>query len=600
MKSRNYLQRSSIITGLALALALAAYAPSAHANVYATNIKLNGSLTGTTSAQGGVVTITYILNEAALNGTTLQILSGATVVNTINIASGAGTLRGLNTVYWGCTNSLGAKVPAGTYSVAIAPGTSGYGSWTQTSIDSNPGNAATYPWGIDVDRNVSSPYYGRVVMGCAANTGTDPGRRGLYKMNADGSVADEGWFGYANYTTSDGGQTAVGVMPTGNGGNPQTIRIGEDDRIYWCDDSKNGAIVACDILATTNQIVFNEANYAGCPDLSILNVGGYGWRMFDVCALGTTNAALYAVDMGDYPSAGIWMWRLTNLVAGAGAVVDPNDTVGTQVIEAGNNGDGNFVVTSAGIMVDYNLDLFVGQTRNNALDPLYRAFLYTNWNGGVLPPEGGSVGYTANSGAVPVAWEVGTADPTMTAMWDTVINSRVNPTMVAVAMAAGAAESWGYNGLNCGIRVLNATNGTIIATNLDTIANPASLAQYYNGVAFDNVGNVYGASRSANFWRVWSPPGPNTNTTVAVGQVTLIPPLSITHITVVGTTVTIYFTGPASAAASAFTLYSSGSVTAPFTAVAPPATITALSPAGNFQAVTTISGSTQYYRVYGP
>ena len=593
MKSRNYLQRSSIITGLALALALAAYAPSAHANVYATNIKLNGSLTGTTSAQGGVVTITYILNEAALNGTTIKILSGATVVNTINIASGAGTLRGLNTVYWGCTNSLGAKVPVGTYSVAIAPGTSGYGSWTQTSVDANAGNAAHYPYGIDVDRNTNSPYYGRVVMGCAAGTGPDPATDGLYKMNADGSKADEGWYGYANYTKNDAGATATGRMPSGgNGGGPLTIRIGEDDRIYWSDNSANGAIVACDILATTNQIVFNEANYAGCPDLSLLNVGGYGWQEFDVCALGTTNAAIYVVDWGDYPSAGIWMWHLTNAVAGAGLVADPNDTVGTQVIEAGNAGDANFVVAGAGIMVDYNLDLFVGQDRNHATDALNRVFDYTNWNNGTLPP-GGSTTSQANSGAVPVNWAVGTLDATSGGGYDTVIDSRVKPTMVAFAMAAGDPVAGGYNGANGGIRVLSAADGSTIVTNLD-------LANWYNGVAFDNVGNIYGASRSANYWRVWSPPGPNTNTTVAVGQVTVIQPLSITHITVVGTTVTIYFTGPASAAASAFTLYSSGSVTAPLTVVAPPATISTLSPAGNFQAVSTTSGSTQYYQVYGP
>ena len=43
---------------------------------------------------------------------------------------------------------------------------------------------------------------------------------------------------------------------------------------------------------------------------------------------------------------------------------------------------------------------------------------------------------------------------------------------------------------------------------------------YYSGVAFDNVGNLYGANASDNYWRVWSPPGANTNTTVAVVKVT--------------------------------------------------------------------------------
>src|ERR1017187_8895933 len=132
MKSRNYLQRSSIITGLALALALTAYAPSAHANVYATNIKLNGSLTGTTSAQGGVVTITYILNENATTGVTIKILTvpDNTVVSTINVpaypAAGANVM-GLNSVAWT------ASAPVGTYAVSITAAATGYTTWTQTS-----------------------------------------------------------------------------------------------------------------------------------------------------------------------------------------------------------------------------------------------------------------------------------------------------------------------------------------------------------------------------------------------------------------------------------------------------------------------------------
>ena len=52
------------------------------------------------------------------------------------------------------------------------------------------------------------------------------------------------------------------------GFNPYIIRIGDDDRIYWCDNSAIGAIVACDMLATTNQsvIVLNNGNYAANPN----------------------------------------------------------------------------------------------------------------------------------------------------------------------------------------------------------------------------------------------------------------------------------------------------------------------------------------------
>src|ERR1035441_3314504 len=99
MKSKNKLQRSLVVSGLALALALATYAPSARANVYATNIKLNGSLTSATNVQNGLA-ISYILTDPATLGTTMRILSGATVVDTISVPSGrGGTLMGMNTVF---------------------------------------------------------------------------------------------------------------------------------------------------------------------------------------------------------------------------------------------------------------------------------------------------------------------------------------------------------------------------------------------------------------------------------------------------------------------------------------------------------------------
>ncbi len=572
-----------LLGGLAIALAALSFTTTARANVYATNIKLNGSLSSISTASGSAVTITYILNEAATSGTTIKILSGVTVVDTISIASGsAGTLRGLNTVTWGGTNSVGVNVPAGTYSVSITAAAVGYGNWTQTSVDANAGNAAYYPWGIDVDKNTNSPYYGRVVMSSAGSGGsTDPNRDGLYKMNADGSVADEGWYGNAGYLADDGGDGATsGQMPNSYGFNPQTIRIGEDDRIYWCDNSGKGAIVACDIKATTNQVVIKEAGYSTCPDANLLAVGGWGVRQFDVCGVGTTNASVYLVDTGDYPSWGVWMWHLTNGVA------DPTDTTGTQAVATG--GDLGFT-TGAGIAVDYNLDIFVSQSRGNAGDANNRTFCFTNWNGGVLPPKANSFNYSEATGSF---WQVGASDDYMTAIWDTVINSRSNPTLVAVAMAGGAPVAGGYSGDNGGIRILNATNGSTVITNLD-------LANWYNGAAFDNVGNVYGCSRSNNKWRTWSPPGANTNTTVAVATMNVTAPLiiTITSITVSGTTVTVNFTGSASDPASAYKLLSSAAVVPASGYVQDGGAVISLVSPGVFKAVTTTSGSARFYRI---
>jgi hypothetical protein len=591
-------QTPAVLGGLTLALVLAATAPSARANVYATNIKLNSSLASIPSAQGSPVTISYILNEPATLGTTIQILAGSTLINTISNAPGSpGSLRGLNTVIWGGTNSSGAVVPTGTYSVTITPATMGFTNWTQTSVDTNSGMAAYLPYGIDVDRNTNSAYYGRVVMGCATGSGTPPARDGLYKMNADGTQADEGWYGYAGYDNDDGSDGPTpGRMPSSGGFNPQTIRIGEDDRIYWCDNTAMGAIIACDILATTNQVVITEGtyintwynfggrlqgpyNYENNPLISYLAHYGWGIRQFDVCAANTTNAAVYLVDTGDFPNWGVWMYHLTN------GVSDPNDTVGTQAITAGGT---DFIVTGAGIMVDYNLDIFVSQNRSHGNDTFNRSFLYTNWNGGVLPPGGSSMLYAEGNGTPPAAWAVGSGDTNMTAIWDTAIDSRAHPTLVAVAMAGGETNViGGYNNQNGGIRVLSAVDGSIAVSNLD-------LANWYNGVAFDNVGNVYGCSRSTNLWRVWSPPGTNQATTVAVPTVKVVVPPHITSISAAAGTVTIHFTGDPSDSASDYTLVSSATVGGTYS---PASGAVITGSAGTFTATVPAAGDAQFYRI---
>jgi len=602
-----------LLTALATGLMLAG---SARANVYATNIKINGSLTNSvSSSQGSSVTISYILNEPASGGVTITILSGGTAVRTIQIASGsAGTLRGLNSVNWDGKNDANANVATGNYSVAVSAASTGYSDWTQTSNDSDQGQFANYPWGIDVDRNTNSPYYGRVVMSSAAADGTASNngkRRGLYKMNADGSPADEGWFGNANYLTNDYGIiSANGDMPAGKSTGhkvPGTVRIGEDDRIYFMDASQLGAVVATDMQATTNQVVITSGttqidqgggafdyshylcpdncggpyNYGDCPLVTYLDEAGTGLQQFDVCGLGTTNAAMYLVDSGDFPSWGIWCFRFNNGVA------DTNDTAGSQVIYTG----GDPVVTSAGVMVDYNFDIFFGCQRSHGSDNLGRAFLCSNWNGGTLPPPNSGTSTTFFNGGPGATWAVGYLMTNMTGAWDMAINSRVHPTLVAEAFAAGdTGVVGGYNSQNGGIAILSAVDGSFVKTNLD-------VANWYNCVAFDNVGNVYAGSRSNNRWRSWSPPGANQSTTPAVVGIQITAGAAVPHIsnvTVNGSSVSINFTADPSDSATAFTLQSSDVVTGPYNDVAASAAQTSPG-AFNFSVAT--SGGAQFYRI---
>jgi hypothetical protein len=564
---------------------------SARANVYATDIQIAGGFTNAGVPAGNPVSITYRLNQTADLGVTVNVLQGTNLVATL----AGGTNMGLNAVTW-------TPSASGTYSVSITAAATGFPTWTQISVDTNAGMPAYAPLGIAVDNNTNSPYYGRVIMGCSKHNGTatsvtNYAQTGLYKMNADGSQADEGWYGNANYLADDGGFPAVaGQMPDSSDGSatgvdPMKIRIGDDDRIYWVDNTDYGAIIACDMQAATNQVVVCEgANYYGSdvgPHWSGMEdfaccywPGGIGFQEFDVTATTTTNAAVWLCD-NDYGNGpnnwGVWMFHMTN------GAVDPNDVTGTQAVFAGGSSDLSFV-SSGGCMVDANLDIFVGQSRYNE-NAVYDAMVFPNYNGGVLPPENSGTNFPREFGlaAHEVEWGYGcgvnstcATDPSFEAVADTVINSRTSPTIVACPMGEGAQFVLGTTG--GGIRLLNAANGSIVtATNgsgavIQTLTNLDN-GQAYPCAAWDNVGNLYGASTTRHLWRVWSPPGISTNTTVAVAQVVVPLPFQITGITAAPTgagcaNVTITFTAPANLPPSAFTLVGSSTVNGAYTAVA--------------------------------
>src|SRR5438045_298423 len=108
MKSLFHSPYALAIGTLTLALSCLVCARPAQANVYATNIKLNGSLSSVNVSAGTTVNISYILNEAASLGATIKILSGSIVVRTITVAGGnPGASRGANSVAWDGKNDLG-------------------------------------------------------------------------------------------------------------------------------------------------------------------------------------------------------------------------------------------------------------------------------------------------------------------------------------------------------------------------------------------------------------------------------------------------------------------------------------------------------------
>jgi FlgD Ig-like domain len=568
---------------------------SARANVYATDIKLNGSLYTITNVGSTPVTISYRLNQPATLGVTVAIWQGSNQVATIN----GGTNMGLNSVVWGGTNNSGTNVTSGTYSVSIMAAASdlsgGTGNWTQISIDTNAGNYAFDPNGLAVDNNANSPYYGRVVVGCSFANGTAKNpiskqviEDGIYKMNADSSFADEGGFGYGGYTRDDSGYTANGEMPPGSQFVPWRLRIGDDDRIYMLDFSVEGAIIAFDMEVTTNQVVIDDGgkvggglggphNYGQNPDLGDLQ---FGIDNFDISSTTTTNAAVWLCDGDVNGNWGIWMYHLVN------GQSDTND-IGTQAVTTGGDLSQG---STGGCMVDNHLNIFCGQSETST-SAVYDAMVFTNWNHGVLPGISGGFSFTDGTSPGQVEWGFGcgidtvcATNPTFEAVQDVVINSRTSPTMVACPMTAG-------NQSTNGIRLLNATDGAIVQSNID-------FGQEYTCAAWDNVGNLYGASPSRKVWRVWSPPGASTNTTVAVAQLIVTIPFAITSITAVPTgagcaNVTIHFTAVGSPPSTAFTLVSSPALNGTFSPVSG-AVITGSS--GSYQA-TFSNCTTSFYEI---
>lgn len=611
----------------------------ARANVYATDIKVNNSLSTISNSGSSPVTVSYRLNQAATLGVTVAIWDGTNKVAAI----AGGTNMGLNTVRWGLTNEAGETLSNGTYSISITAAAAGFTNWQQISVDTNAGNYAFFPGGIAVDNNTNSPYYGRVVLGCgyANGTATNPISKqiimdGIYKMNADGSFADEGGFGYGGYTMDDAGHLSTNEMPTESFVVPFKLRIGGDDRIYMLDWSDDGAIVAFDMQVTTNQVVIDDGgslggqlggphNYAGCPDIGLFV---YGIINFDVTSTDTTNAAVWWCS-ADYPNPGIWMFHMTN-----GASVT-NDT-GTQAVTTG--GDLS-LVSSGGCMIDTNLNIFCAQSRYGE-NAVYDAMVFTNWNSGALPPI--NTGFADAVGASPgeVEWGYGCgvditcgSDPSFESIQDVAINSRTSPTMVAFPLGGGdnngivtyttniseistttntmtGVITTNYttnitsSGSGGGIRVLDAIDGAIQTfTNMSSVQSLTNIDwdQNYTCAAWDNVGNLYGASSTLNLWRAWSPPGPSTNTTVAVAEVTIGPPgFQITSITAVPatpgcSTVTITFTGLASLPKSeTYKVTGSSAVNGAYEPVAD-AVITSPS-AGTYQANFS-SCSTSFYKI---
>jgi hypothetical protein len=457
---------------LAVALLLLWGCLPGRANVYATDIKLNGSTNNAAIApaeMAAAVQISYILNEPATN-VLLQIYSGT---NMVWAGALAGTNAGSNSVVWGGTNLAGETVAAGAYQVSITAASAGYADWTGI-LDENANFQLIDPSGIAVNKNTNSPYYGRVFVGDA----TSDHNAGIYKFNADGSFADEGGF-------STGGYPWAGALVS-----PWKIAVAQDDTVYINDWSGDGVVLAFDEMISTNYLTVLDANNYMFPNEQLsgpcVTGGGAGTQIW------------MADDSTGGNSAGVVRYD----VAADGAVA-PGDT-GTQVVGISSTG---LSTNAYDVSVDAIGNIYVIQSLDGVDNPdvawMPRVFCF--------PPYSGQADLSTN-------WSIDSLDNAL----ENAQGIAVNPAGLLVAVAV-----LGYGGdvftlQNGAVNIYNATNATL--------ANRLTPGHEFLGVAWDNVGNLYATDFSALVWRAYSPPGANQATTVAVPVIQVYDTLARPHL----------------------------------------------------------------------
>jgi hypothetical protein len=454
---------------------------SVRGNVYATDIRFNGSLHAGVIVPASRLTISYILNENATGGVSVRIYAGANVVKTFAAAGGLpGTDAGLNSFQWDGINDNGSNALPGIYTLSITAAADGYKTWTNITDDSTNFDVF-YPTSIAVNRNTNSSYYGRVFIGNALTGGSPPMAPGILKSNADGSPADEGGFGTGGYPWSGGGY----YNPS-----PWKMAVSADDRLYVDDWSGNGVVLSFDQVLSTNYLPVLRADNYRYP----------GILLSGPCVLGAgINTQIWMADINpaSLGGLGVLRWNLT-----ADGTLATNDT-GTVIVGVGEGSDLTYApfdvaVGTNGRIYVIQLEYTYGSSQLQDTDPTtMRVLCFAPYQNG-SPPEKGAL------------WKVGNGDPTL----ENAYGVAVNPAETFVAVASQGTGPDPFNLYDGGACIFDADNGVLVTNINQDLAGNTN--QMIVDVAWDNVGNLYTADFTEGVWRVYSPPGGNQATTVAV------------------------------------------------------------------------------------
>src|ERR1043165_3701601 len=456
-------QRFQVLTFLMLLAPL-----RSQANVYATNVRLNGGFTDVIVPAPTNVIISYTLNEPATLGVSININSGATTVRTIVLTDAApGTMQGSNYVVWDGLNNSSNSVSAGIYSVNITAASRGFSDWTQTSSEINNLEYEVWsPRSIAVNRNTNSPYYGRIFV-ANASEGFDPlthpgDRVGIIKLNSDGTYASDGSFSTGGYDWPD------------NDVSPWKLEVGSDDRLY-VNDLTNRLVFSFDQLVSTNPLVAVLR-----PDNYPTNTSVYLDGPFLTSITGSMQ--IWMADHG-VGGAGVRRWDIT-----PAGIVASNNT-GITIVASGSAGGvdagpEDIALDSAG----YIYAIQDVENQGGAPWVVMRFPAYTN---------------VTETNA---EWRIGSSDASMNGATGIAVDP--SSTYVAVAFKGYVEGSIYQNG---SVKVFYATNGAPVMT--------FAAGDSHYDVAWDNAGNLYSVDGFFARWRTYSPPGTNLATTVAIPTV---------------------------------------------------------------------------------
>ncbi|MCX7865758.1 MAG: hypothetical protein N2438_01335 [Limisphaera sp.] len=445
---------------------------TAYANVYATHIRLFGSLQ---PDSGGTVEIRYVLNEPATAGVTIEILQGNVPVRVMSLAGGGpGTIRGENTVVWDGRDGFGQPVCCGSYRVRVTAAAHGFETWTQTSDDFNLGNYVYAPTGIAVHRDPTSPFYGRVFV---ANGRAGPNaefmegdRPGILRFHADGSpVEEEAW--------TDGGWPWAA-----DGTSPGDLEVGANGWLYVWDGAQQLLLrFGPGVSSASRRVAWGPGN---SPQ------AGASMTRFGLSPR-SQMVRLWMAQAVTSAGPGVYGWFLD--AEGVAAANDP----GVLAVVAGAGSD--LTVAPADVAEGAGGWLFAVQARTALGDPAPRVLAFFYWTNEPVELR-------------EATWTVGAGDDNLRGATAVA----VDPMGRYLAVAFRGVFS---GGIHRGGRVMifDAVTGEPVATLPRT-------DQAYSAVAWDAVGNLYVASLSESVWRVYSPPGGNASSTLSIQTVEVTEP----------------------------------------------------------------------------